>query len=243
MLKQRIARLIKTRFPRLLPIADEAYTAWVIYGPPTIVKRAIYARNPHKYWEKRGETYFEEEEPLFVPTKAIGQRARFLSAEIKKLKPKTILEVGCGYGAILKQMKQDMKDTRIVGVDFSSTQLDKARRWVNDDAIEMLMADATKRLPFPDNSFDMVFTSGVIMHIPPPHSSKAREEMIRVSRKYIAHNESDSRGFHLFGQDNEDFYKKRGHRILSRSTGNYKGDPEMEFIVVKLNKKDKGKGK
>ena len=40
-------------------------------------------------------------------------------------------------------------------------------------------------LPFEDNSFDVVFTSGVLIHISPEDLPKAMSEIHRCTRKYI----------------------------------------------------------
>ena len=195
----------------------------------------VYAKNPRGYWEQRGLLYFEQEKDELDLHGTVGKRADFLAGEIRKLEVRTVLEVGCGYGAILKPLADLELDT-LVGCDFSTTQLGKAQEYLWDKKGRLVYADVTKGLPFEDNSFDLVFTSGVIMHIPPPQDIKAREEIIRVSRKYVMHNESLTPVSHKFGYDNERYYRERGYTVIESKMNPYKADENMQFIIVELNK-------
>ena len=78
------------------------------------------------------------------------------------------------------------------GVDFSPTQLEQARHYLgHDDEIELLLGRG-EHLPFPDRSFDMVVTSAVILHNPPAVAERIRREILRVARRFAAHNEETS---------------------------------------------------
>ena len=39
--------------------------------------------------------------------------------------------------------------------------------------------------PIPNNSFDLVFTSDVLIHVSPKHLAKALGEIVRVSRRFV----------------------------------------------------------
>ena len=52
----------------------------------------------------------------------------------------------------------------------------KAARLVRATAFE---------IPFPDNFFDVVFTSGVLIHVAPPDLPKALREIHRCAREFI----------------------------------------------------------
>jgi ubiquinone/menaquinone biosynthesis C-methylase UbiE len=41
------------------------------------------------------------------------------------------------------------------------------------------------KIPFEENIFDLVFTAGLLIHIPPKDIKKAMEEIIRVSKRYV----------------------------------------------------------
>jgi len=79
-----------------------------------------------------------------------------------------VLEVGVGIGAdYLEWLKAG---ARAVGVDFSATSIEKARRRCELAGLhpDLQVADA-EQLPFPDNSFDVVYSYGVMHHSPSTH--------------------------------------------------------------------------
>ncbi len=90
-----------------------------------------------------------------------------------------ILEVGCNIGTNLLMLRE-MGFHDLTGVDIEPTALAQAGarglRVVNANAVS---------LPFKDESFDLVFTSGVLIHIPPADLETVMDEMLRVSRRYI----------------------------------------------------------
>ena len=78
-----------------------------------------------------------------------------------------VLEIGVGMGAdYLEWLKAGAIAT---GVDLSSASLERARRRAELAGYipDLRRADA-ERLPFPDNSFDIVYSYGVMHHSPDP---------------------------------------------------------------------------
>ncbi len=76
-----------------------------------------------------------------------------------------VLEVGVGMGAdYLEWLKAGAQAT---GVDLSSTSLERAKRRseMAGYAPDLRVSDA-ERLPFPDNTFDIVYSYGVMHHSP-----------------------------------------------------------------------------
>jgi SAM-dependent methyltransferase len=189
--------------------------------------RADYILHPGKYWEERGKTYFDGEKHLLENDK----RREFIIDEIVKLNPISILEVGCGYGANLKPLRDRLPDARIVGIDISSTQLAKAKEYIGNDSVELRHLDASEGLPFADGYFSLAFTAGVLMHVPWQKINKVRKEIIRVSSEYILHDESVNAGQYIeFTYDHEVHYRKLGYEILKSIK--YKDRSEMKFILV-----------
>jgi len=90
-----------------------------------------------------------------------------------------ILEVGCNRGKQLEILRE-MGFTNFTGIDINRKAL-KIARGEHFDVRQGAISD----IPFADNSFDMVFTSGVLIHIPPEVLPGAMEEMCRVSAQYI----------------------------------------------------------
>jgi SAM-dependent methyltransferase len=91
----------------------------------------------------------------------------------------SVLEVGCGTGAVLAAVKRAGVGTRHVGVDMADpgAHMDDGAR-----DLDIKAYDGT-RLPFPDGSFDLVYCSHVIEHVPDPRGLLA--EIRRVARGVI----------------------------------------------------------
>jgi len=92
-----------------------------------------------------------------------------------------VLEVGCNMGTQLALLQQiGFKNLTGIEINREAVELSKKYR-KNIDIIQGSALD----LPFKDNYFDLVFTSGLLMHISPKEVKKAIREIYRVSRKYI----------------------------------------------------------
>jgi SAM-dependent methyltransferase len=90
-----------------------------------------------------------------------------------------VLEVGCGVGTDASRFAR--AGARYVGVDRTSRAIELAQRRFALDGLEgmFLRADATA-LPFADESFDLVYSHGVIHHV--EETQKAVDEIYRVLR-------------------------------------------------------------
>lgn len=104
--------------------------------------------------------------------------ARFLQGIPRESR---ILEVGCNAGNQLELM-QLMGFENLCGVELQEYALEQARSRLS--GIELQQGTAFK-IPYPSNSFDLVFTSGVLIHIAPEDLHKALTEIHRCSGEYI----------------------------------------------------------
>lgn len=98
--------------------------------------------------------------------------AQFASAQGLK-----VLEVGVGMGAdYLEWLKAG---ALVTGVDLSSESIERARRRAEICGFspDLHVADA-EHLPFPDNSFDILYSYGVMHHS--PHTAQCLTEALRV---------------------------------------------------------------
>ena len=90
-----------------------------------------------------------------------------------------VLEVGVGLGTDFVQFAR--AGARAVGVDLTEAAVDAVRARLAHESLdaEVLVADA-EHLPFPDGSFDLVYSYGVVHHTPDPERAVA--EIHRVVR-------------------------------------------------------------
>lgn len=101
---------------------------------------------------------------------------RWLLKTIKTLKPHSILEPGCGFGRNLNYLiRQGIKPSILTGADFALKP---------PDSIKFVQADVLN-LPFSPASFDLVFTHGLLMHLPPHKLLPAFKELLRVAKKNL----------------------------------------------------------
>ena len=92
-----------------------------------------------------------------------------------------ILEVGCNVGVQL-EILQSLGFQNLYGLDIHRNAL----LMMKDirPAIQPLHGSA-HRLPFPADSFDVIFTVDVLMHMPPEILEEVIDEIIRCSRRFI----------------------------------------------------------
>ena len=92
-----------------------------------------------------------------------------------------ILEVGSNIGNQLLCL-QKMGFYNLYGIELQSyaVELSKSRT----KGINIIQGEASD-IPFKDNYFNMVFTSGVLIHISPPDLVDVMKEIYRCTRGYI----------------------------------------------------------
>lgn len=92
-------------------------------------------------------------------------RVRWLHGRLSALgvSPRSILDFGCGTGSAIPLLRDAFSPDRIVGADISEASLREARRRHQDAATTF----CDIRELGPEERFDLVFTNGVLHHIPP----------------------------------------------------------------------------
>ncbi len=102
----------------------------------------------------------------------------FLSGQGKNIK---ILEVGSNIGNQL-QLLRVMGFKNLYGIDINKCAIDFCKSMTRD--LGIIQASAYN-IPFKDECFDLVFTSGLLIHIDPTHIRSVLKEIYRCSKEYI----------------------------------------------------------
>ena len=92
---------------------------------------------------------------------------RCLYEGILALEPKTVLEVGCGGGDHMHNLRTLMPELTVRGIDRSSQQLDLLKKRSPHLADYVSIASITGDCPEVEGA-DVVYTQAVIMHIQEP---------------------------------------------------------------------------
>ncbi len=108
-------------------------------------------------------------------------RSRLNKEFLGKLKFKNILEVGCNVGNQLALL-QGQGFNNLYGIEVFPKAVEIAK--THTKGINIINGSAFD-IPFKDKYFDLVFTSGVLIHINPKDVKRAMNEIYRVSKKYI----------------------------------------------------------
>lgn len=89
-----------------------------------------------------------------------------------------ILDVGCGKGFLLHELKQLLPDARIVGLDISEYAIVNAKEEVREYLVKHRAQDP---YPFPDKQFDLVISLTTLHNLHLPDLKAALGEMERVA--------------------------------------------------------------
>ncbi len=134
--------------------------------------------NPKTFWNLYSQEFTQDQFQH-----QIFSQHHWLLDQIKTINPQTILEAGSGFGRNLNLISPHLKSSQsLVGIDISLNLLQKSLR--KNPQINHIQANL-HHLPFAPNSFDLVFTHGVLMHQAPSHITISLKELIQTSKKHL----------------------------------------------------------
>ena len=168
----------------------------------------------------------------------------------KELKPASVCEVGAGAGVVAKYVyAASNNQVALTCVEGSEKHLASMKEHFslaskliapNIEVKANVVKAAAQNLPFSDNSFEMVYTCTLMMHIPYIPAVLAASEFARVSSKYVLHVE----GYHTDGivrtfkskynfllLDYERLYKKLGYKTVKKFFYKDPYSTEYDYIV------------
>lgn len=118
------------------------------------------------------KTYFEN---MWRKEAYRPKNKRYINA-IRKYSPKTVLDVGCGNGFLVKKLRE--RGFSAYGVDFSE--------FAGKEIPDWFIESEAKKLPFRDKSFDVVISTDFFEHLPEEEIDQVYGEMKRVGHHLIA---------------------------------------------------------
>ena len=131
-----------------------------------------------RVWGERNDLTPQELDSRYLTE--LGITRSELNADFLVGLPKdaAILEVGCGTGLQLRFL-HDTGFTNLYGVDLNTELLKQCPHYV------LTTEASADDLPFSDGLFDLVFTSGLLMHVPPDSLIDTMREIARVSCRWV----------------------------------------------------------
>jgi ubiquinone/menaquinone biosynthesis C-methylase UbiE len=122
--------------------------------------------------------------PLYDPIVKLlgGEKARRVLLDQAALQPGyRVLDIGCGTGTLAILSKRLHPDVAIVGIDPDPKALARARRKASRAGVSIQFDQGFgDELPYPEASFDRVFSSFMFHHLPSAEKGKTLHAVRRV---------------------------------------------------------------
>lgn len=156
---------------------------------PNLKTARISETDQTREWQGTfGKRYFERNQ--FTPTELdalyltkYGTTRTILNERFLESVPRDacILEVGCNLGAQLSSLEH-LGFTNLHGIEINGEILREAQTRL---PFAKLTQATALQIPYPDAHFDLVFTSGLLIHIAPSELETVMNEIHRCSKAWI----------------------------------------------------------
>lgn len=137
--------------------------------------------------------------------------------------PESILECGANVGLNIAALKL-LSGARLSALEPNPSGRQELAKLLPEDRV---VEGTLRHLPFPDASFDLVFTRGVLIHVPDADLERAYREMHRVSRRWLL-------SIEYFAPKPETLpYHGHDDMLFKRDYGSYWLDlfPDVEYVA------------
>lgn len=139
-----------------------------------------YATEQEAFWAGEfGKEYISRNT---LTPEALASRLALWADILKRCRaPLTsILELGANVGINLQALRLLSPNARLTGVEINPTAADLLRQWGQAQVVESSLFDFK-----PDQEWDLVFTSGVLIHLDPAKLPEAYALMARTSARFV----------------------------------------------------------
>ncbi len=103
-----------------------------------------------------------------------------LISTVQDLKVDSVLDVGCGEGFTLQKLYENKIGRKLEGIDYQQIAIELGKKLHPN--LVLKQGDIYK-LPYKDNSFDLIICTEVLEHLKDP--KQALKEISRASKKYL----------------------------------------------------------
>jgi len=134
-----------------------------------------------EFWEEQGKKFGTSNEASWNDRFCIELEIDTIGKYIGK--EKKVLDVGCANGfSTIKQSRRN-RTCKFIGIDYAVSLIEAANKAKKDaDSVDFQIGDA-RELSFKDNTFDVVYTTRVLINLPTwSEQTQAINECIRVCK-------------------------------------------------------------
>jgi ubiquinone/menaquinone biosynthesis C-methylase UbiE len=141
-----------------------------------------------KCGKKENRSLFDKIAPVYghfynMQKKRYAAVVEKVSKEIEMASYDTVIDVGCGTGALCSVLRE--KGLSVTGVDPAEKMLDIARKTTQGENIRFVKGSTVGRLPFENDSFDVAIASYVAHGMEKSARKKLYAEMSRLAAKKV----------------------------------------------------------
>lgn len=108
---------------------------------------------------------------------------RQISGEVDWNRYESIIDVGCGTGALSYVLNQ--QGLAVTGIDAEPGMIEVAKKKLRSNTVSLIQADVLEKLPFDDKSFDLAIASYVLHGVPAADRKVFYAEMNRIAREMV----------------------------------------------------------
>jgi SAM-dependent methyltransferase len=119
------------------------------------------------------------------------ERSKWFVEQLKQFEFSSIFEVGFFAGRNLRYIKEAFPNKHLAGIEINKKAVKFAKEKL--DITQLIHLDLHK-LDEMSGVFDIVFSSGVLIHVSPADIPEVLNKFIRKASKYVMHIEHDGQG-------------------------------------------------
>jgi len=184
------------------------------------------------YWMERGKIYKKQYPAKPIETQPVPYR---MLQAIKEDRPQSILDYGCGFGKILREVRNAVPDARLVGLDISGTVLQDGYTFLLGGPPAGLVEGDGKTIPCLTDGFDVTFTHVTLIHVPHEEIRGVLQELVRVTRRTLYIGETADQAhesFYYFAHDYPALFAEMGLTAEQMEVPNIENQPGARLYRV-----------
>jgi pseudaminic acid biosynthesis-associated methylase len=171
----------------------------------------------------------------------VPERGPFWNGVLDRFPSRNVLEIGCAHGENLRHIARRLPPHEVWGADLNSAALAAVPGVAPGTNAVWALA---RNLPFRDRYFDLVFTVGLLIHMPEDTLPLVMAEIVRTSRRWILCGEyhadettdinyRDTPGV-LFKRDYGGLYRRLFPELVLREEGYLERDQGFDRVTYQI---------